>query len=393
MKGKKIYIKVIFFIIGVLTCCEIIGNKTDRTDKMQSWVESANLSDQASSEELYKAALEEDTLVIYSVSSRVFDVKTRFEEEYPELTVDIRDVRGDDIVEMVLNNYEKKDYACDLVICSDCDGSLYKKLIEPGVVYPYIPWDIASNVKDGHAERELVFLGEAMMFIYNNEIFESQPIENLWELTEAAYKGKIIMANPLSSFSTYGFCSALITESEAMEKAYMDYCGEVLTVPEGKCAGEIFWERVAPNIIFTNSSDEVMEGVGNSGSDGVWIGIMISSKMRYQDIGYHLSPIYELEPFSAVYTPNSVTIAGGSKNINSAKLFIRYLLGETDGKGEGLLPFSTVGTWSSRTDVEDGNPIPLREMDIVYLNKEFIYDNRTKMCTFWEELLKENVVE
>ncbi len=393
MKGKIIVIEVIFFMIGILTGCAVIENKTDRTDEMQSWVESANLSDQASSEELYKAALEEDTLVIYSVSSRVFDVKTGFEEEYPGLTVDIRDVRGDDIVNMVLNNYEKKDYACDLVICSDCDGSLYKKLIEPGIVYPYIPWDIAPNMKDGHAEHELVFLGEAMMLIYNNEIFESQPLENLWELTEAAYKGKIIMANPLSSFSTYGFCSALLTESETMEKAYTDYCGEVLTVPEGKCAGEIFWEKVAPNIIFTNSSDEVMEGVGNSRSDGSWIGIMISSKMRYRDLGYHLSPIYELEPFSAVYTPNSVTIAGGSKNINSAKLFIRYLLGETDGKGEGLLPFSTVGTWSSRTDVEDGNPIPLREMDIVYLNKEYIYDNRTKMCTFWEELLKENVVE
>ena len=293
---------------------------------------------------------------------------------------------------MVLENYRNENYVCDLVICSDCDGSLYKELIEPGIIYPYIPWDIAPNMKEGHTDKELVFLGEAMMFVYNDEVFETQPVENIWELTEDTYKGKIIMANPLSSFSTYGFCTALVTESDKMEKSYEDYFGEPLLVPEGKCAGEIFWEMAAPNIIFTNSSDEVMEGVSNGGTDGICIGIMISSKLRYRELGYPLVPVYDLNPFAAVYTPNSVMIAGGSKNINSAKLFIRYLLGETDGTGEGLNPYSTVGTWSARTDVADGNPVPLSEMDVIYLDKEYIYNNREKMLTFWGKLLKENVV-
>ncbi len=392
-KHKIILIAVIALSIALLTSCAKKENKTSRAEEMKAWLECANLNDHDSPEELYQAALEEDTLVIYSVSSRVFDVKESFEKEYPGLTVDIRDIRSGDIVKMVLSDYEEDNNVCDLVVCSDCDGSLYKKLIEPGIVYSYIPWDIASNMKEYHADRELVFLGESMMLFYNNEVFESQPIRNIWELTRDAYKGKIIMANPLSSFSTYGFCASLIAESEAIAKAYEDYFGEVLSVSEGKCAGEIFWEKAAPNIVFTNSSDEVMEGVGNTGSDAIWIGIMISSKMRYQELGYHFSPIYELAPFSAVYTPNSATIAGGSKNVNSAKLFIRYLLGETSGKGEGLLPFSTVGTWSARTDVPDGNPIPLNEMDVIYLNKEYIYENREKMIMFWEEALKENVVQ
>lgn len=390
---RKLIITFIALSLGLLTSCAEKENKISRTEEMKSWAESVHLYDHASPEELYQAALEEDTLVIYSVSSRIFDVKESFEKEYPGLTVDIRDIRSGDIVKMVLSDYEKYNHLCDLVICSDCDGSLYKELIEPGIVYPYIPWDIAPKMKEGHVDQELVFLGESMMLFYNNEAFESQPIWNIWELTEDTYKGKIIMANPLSSFSTYGFCTALITESEAIGKAYKDYYGEALSVSEGKCAGEIFWEKAAPNIIFTNSNDEVMEGVGNSGREGIWFGIMISSKMRYQQLGYHLSPIYELAPFSAVYTPNSVTIAGSSENINSAKLFIRYLLGETNGKGEGLLPFSTVGTWSTRIDVEDGNPIPLNEMDVIYLNKEYIYENRKKMIEFWEELLKKNVVQ
>lgn len=393
MKKKIVIITVIVLSLGLLTSCTKIESGKSQAKEMAAWSESVNLSDRTSPEELYRAALEEDTLVVYSVTSRIFDVKKSFEKEYPGLTVDIRDIRSNDIVDKVLKNYEKGEYACDLVICSDCDGSLRKELIDPGIVYSYIPWDIAPKMKAGHTDGELVFLGESMMIIYNNEVFKSQPIDNLWQLTQDSFKGKIIMANPLSSFSTYGFCTSLIAESEAMEKAYEDYFGEVLQVPDGKCAGEIFWEMAAPNIIFTNSSDEVMESVGDSEGDGIWLGIMISSKLRYQELGYNLSPIYELAPFSAVYTPNSVTIAGGAKNINSAKLMIRYLLGETNGKGEGLLPFSTAGTWSARTDVPDGNPIPLSDIDVIYLNKQYIYESREKMIRLWEELLKENVVQ
>ena len=81
------------------------------------------------------------------------------------------------------------------------------------------------------------------------------------------------------------------------------------------------------------------------------------------------------------------------QNINSAKLFIRYLLGETDGKGEGILPFTTLGTWSAREDVADGDIVPLSQLDVKYLNKKFIYENRQNIIEFWETILKENVTQ
>ena len=351
----------------------------------------ANLTDTLTKEELYEAALLEDTLVIYSVSSRVFEVKESFEQEYSGLTVEIKDIRGEDIVSMLQNNYEQENYACDLVICSDCNGTLNRELLEPSILYSYIPPDIAPNMKEGHADHELVFVGEALMFFYNDNIFYEQPIHNIWELTEEQYKGKIIMANPLSSFSTYGFCSAVLGEPEKITKAYEDYTGEALNVPEGKTAGEVFWEQAVKNIVFTNSSDEVLEGIGGVGTDDYWIGIMISSKMRYQDLGYHFAPVYRLKPFSAVYTPNSITIAAGSPNVNTAKLFVRYLMGETDGTGEGIKPYMTTGTWSTRVDVEDANEVPLSEIDYLEINKEYLYENMDAMSDFWNELLKENV--
>lgn len=391
MTRKRWIIMTLLLLMLIVTGCSQKENNNDQIEKMQKWLTEANLSGTESAEELYHAALEEDTLVIYSVSSRVFEVKESFEQEYPGLTVEIKDIRGEDVVSMLLDNYDTENYACDLVICSDCNGALTCELLEPGILYPYIPWDIAPKMKEGHADNDLVFVGETIMFFYNEQVFDEQPIQNIWELTEEQYKGKILMANPLSSFSTYGFCSAVLSESVKLTQAYEEYAGETLSVPEGKTAGELFWEQIAKNIVFTNSSDEVLDGIGGMGSDDYWIGIMISSKMRYQDLGYHFAPIYRLNPFSTVYTPNSVTIAAGSSNVNAAKLFVRYLLGETDGTGEGIKPYWTKGTWSTRVDVEDANEVPLCEIDYLEINKEYLYENMDAISDFWTELLKENV--
>jgi len=393
------YIVLIFAILVgltiILTGCSERSINDSQSEYMKRWLVGAELNTEQSPEQLYQAALKEGTLVIYSVSSRVFDVKESFEKEYPGLIVEIKDIRSNDVVRQMKSNYENENYACDIVLCSDCDGSLYTELIQPGIIYSYIPKDIEPMLSEEHTEGEgkLTFMGEAIMAFYNSEIFTKSPIKNIWELTENKFKGKIIMANPLSSFSTYGFCAMLIKEADQFEAAYEQYTGKTLEVSDRKNAGEIFWEQVATNIVFTNSSDEVLEGIGNSGRDGMMIGFMLSSKLRLQEMGYNFEPIYTLEPFSSVYTPSCVMISGGAKNVNSAKLFIRYLLGGADGTGEGLQPFSTKGTWSVSTDVPDGNDVPISQIDMLPIDEEYIYENREYIASFFEKILMENVGE
>lgn len=50
-------------------------------------------------EELYEAALKEDTLVVYSTTTRIYKVKESFEAAYPGLTVEVYDTRAHDMVE------------------------------------------------------------------------------------------------------------------------------------------------------------------------------------------------------------------------------------------------------------------------------------------------------
>ena len=55
------------------------------------------------------------------------------------------------------------------------------------------------------------------------------------------------------------------------------------------------------------------------------------------------------------FLPRCISVTGGAKNINAAKLFIRYLTGDADGKSIGHEPFNTAGTWSVRRDIPDGD--------------------------------------
>jgi iron(III) transport system substrate-binding protein len=172
-----------------------------------------------------------------------------------------------------------------------------------------------------------------------------------------------------------------------LAQAYQDYAGTPLEVPDGKNAAEVFMQRLVQNVQFSNSSDEVVEAIGSASGTGHF-GFMISSKQRLQAVGYHVEPIYKLNPFSGSYASTSVMIAGGAKNVNSAKLFIRWLLGETDGTGEGYKPYQTAGTWSPRTDIPDGNDVPQSEIDLLWLDKDSMKENRAYIMGFCESMLK-----
>ena len=80
-------------------------------------------------------------------------------------------------------------------------------------------------------------------------------------------------------------------------------------------------------------------------------------------------------------------IAGGSKNINSAKLFIRWLFGEADGHGEGYAPYLQSGAWTVRSDVRDDTGVRIEELNLLRLDYSYLYENREAFLVLWEELV------
>ena len=67
--------------------------------------------------------------------------------------------------------------------------------------------------------------------------------------------------------------------------------------------------------------------------------------------------------------------------------------GETDGTGEGLVPYLTVGTWSTRWDVPDGNVVPLSDMDVIDMDKDALYENKQQINGLLSQILKERITD
>ena len=387
---KKRMILLTILIEGLLLTAGCNSRNTISPDKgMDNWLEEANLTAEETPEELYQKAWKEEPLVIYTITTRITEVKKSFETQYPGLYVEVQDVRSTEVIDMVKDNFNSGRFDCDIVICNDNNAELSEELIDTGMIYPYIPYDIAPKLKEGHGDGQLYFLDEAQILFYNSARYSQAPIKNIWEMCEAEYKGKIYMPSPLRSFSTYGFWAMVLSKPDEVAQAYADYAGAPLNVPEGKTAAEVFMEQLVQNVYFTNSSDEVAEAIGSEAGTGL-LGIMISSKQRLEAVGYHMQPINRLNPFCGVYASTSVMIAGGAKNINSAKLFIRWLLGEADGTGEGYKPYQTAGTWSPRIDIPDGNDIPQSEMDLLWPDMNFMKINKSYLSEFFKDILKDH---
>ncbi|MBE7008666.1 MAG: extracellular solute-binding protein [Ruminococcaceae bacterium] len=338
-------------------------------------------------EDLYAKALREDVLIVYTVSTRVTATKEAFEKAYPGLCVEVRDLRSPDLVDAVEKNHNEGLSACDVVLCNDNSGEFKARLVDTGIVVPYLPADLAAHWKEPASGGVLPFVYEAELLFYNGDRYDACPIDNLWALTEERWAGRVYMPNPLRSFSTYAFCGATFAHGDELAAAYRDYAGEALAVPEGSSAAEVFWERAARNIVFTNSSDEVVEALGNGSAD---FGVMVSSKLRLRGVGYALEPIWRLNPFAGCRTSFAAMLAADAKNVSCAKLFLRFLLGEADGTGDGYRPFCTAGTWSVRDDVPDGTETPLERIDLIVPDQDELIARRAEMERFWTETIRAN---
>lgn len=355
---------------------------------METWLMNAHLDAEETPEELYEKALAEDTLVIYSSSTRIMDVKDSFEAQYPGLTVYIKDTRSVDLVDVLKQEFLDGNYNCDIVLCSDDNGVISQELIPEGIVYKYVPYDIADKIRPENDTATLPLVAEIEMAFYNTEVYDAPPVKNWWELTEERFYGKVVMPNPIKSFSAMGLVGMTIKNSDVMAQAYRDLYGTELELKDGETAGEAYWRMLMGNgLILVNSSDEVVELVGTPSLTDPPIGIMVSSKLRMSDVGFNIEPIYEMEYFAGTYTPNSIMIAGGSKNINSAKLFIRWILGETDGQGEGFKPYLQKGAWSVRSDIQSDSDRSLDELEYFPLDPEYIYDNLDDITDYWLMLM------
>jgi iron(III) transport system substrate-binding protein len=386
---KKTILLLLFLSLALsLSACG--GEKGSLENPMAQWEEKANLTAEETPEQLYAAALNEDTLVVYSTSSRMLDVAASFQKQYPGLFVQVADIREYELYEKLREDFDAGTTQCDVICSADGRGMMTHEFVPDGVVYKYTPYDMKDKFIDNADDEVLMLANEAAMLYYNDTYYDEQPVTNWWELTEEQWRGKVTMPNPARSQTTMAAFGTFIKESDAMEKAYEERYGKPIELPNGESAGEAFVRELVENdVVIVNASDEVAEAVGAPGTASATLGIMVSSKMRLKAIGYNLHYCEEMAPFDGVATPINIMMTGGAKNVNAAKLFIRWVLGETDGTGEGYKPYLQSGAWSMRTDVASDAPVQPEDLELIYIDREYIYAHKDDISSLWEQLMIE----
>ena len=343
-------------------------------------------------EELYELAKEEGKVVLYSISSRCVKVKESFEAQYPGITCEVYDISQNELLEKVTREYEAGVRNADVIHLKDQEGSIYTEMILGGMVHNYYPDDIVATIENtNYTKYAMPLYIELSQWFYNAETYpDGPPIDSWWDLTRPEWKGKFMMQNPLNDMSLLANLTAFTQYPEVLAEDYEREFGEPITLSD-KCptaAHEFFKRLVENDIIYTSSSDEICEAVGTTGQADPPVGYASSSKIRKNESdGWVLAPINML-PNTGIPAQNNMYIVNECPHPNAAKLLVRWMAGESDGKGGGFSPFNTLGGWPVRNNVAlaEGST-PLEELRVAPFDPEFIYQSFPQFNDFWISII------
>lgn len=366
------------------------GGGTDASKpggKNSEWAEKAGMYKTETVDELYEKAKQEGKVVVYSQSSRIKDVKASFEAKYPGIKVDAYNMTTNDIVEKVIREQGAGVFNSDVIFVKDAAGTVSTELTSKGLVHKYMPKDLTDKMVEPYKSKSpgLVPYVSLRAFYYNTEVYKEAPVKNWWDLTTPEWKGKVILEDPIQSADTMDLFLSIVQHADEMKQAYKEKFGKDIELNGTENAGYEFFKRILKNDpILVKSSDEAVDAVGAKGQSKPPIAVSASSKQRdIVEKGLKVATTYDIKPRLSVVGTNYLYVANNAPNPNAAKLMIRWLAGEADGKGEGFKPFNVQGSWSSRSDNGRTDQPSLDKIKVWDYDADYFYNNFIKFREFW----------
>lgn len=378
-------------IAALVVCAVVAISAAGAAPKTQAaWIAAAALDAPDTVDQLYAAAKKEGKVVVYSMSSRIKNVKADFEKKYPGVVVEAYDMRNTEIFEKVEREHSAGIFNADVIFAKDSDGTMSNNFFKTGVVFSYVPKDIGAKLDEEFKTPGLATYTEMKVVFYNTEVWQKAPIDSWWDLTRPEWKGKIMTTNPTAAIETIGLFCSFVLHADEMAAAYKQEFGEAIKLSPGvENAGYEFLKRLAGNdLVLTNSDQEVVDAIGAAGQKNPPIGIATSSKVRDKSKGLKLGIILDLKPRTSTKNPAYLNIVGGAPHVNAAKLLIRFMAGDSDGKSAGFTPFNVEGAWPTRKDMPSYDKSSLEAMKLWSEDYDYNYFNSEKIISFWLSLKK-----
>ena len=383
---KKEIIVAMLIVVSVLGCISCSKKPAAQNSQTSEWAKKVELYKDETPEELYEKAKKEGNVVVYSISARMKKVKESFEKQYPGVTLEVYNLPTNEVLEKISREYDSGIRAADVIHIKDQDGSLYLDYVQKGKFHNYKPADIIKHIDPKYCERAMPFYMELNEWFYNDEAYpDGPPITSWWDLTKPEWKGRVLVTNPLDNHSHMCIYVGLVLDADALADDYKRVFGEEITLHGTENAGYEFLKRFMENDpVFISSSSEMVEAVGTRGQERPPLAYASSSKMRERkEKGYALQVVSQIKPHTGLSGLNTLYVVNEAPHPAGAKLLIRWLMGEADGKGEGFKPFNTIGGWPLRDDVKAVDPIPLSDINIQDIDKTEIYYKLRDVSDFW----------
>ncbi len=377
--------------------------------EMDAWLKEAKLGPYEETpqnwDEIEANAKEEGEVVVYSASSRIAKVADAFMAKYPEIKVTYFDLGSVQTVEKTVLEQDAGLYNADIVTTGG-SGQVIHELLGNNRIVNFVPDTVADEIPDEYKYPVLVRILEGIVFLYNKEAYDQEPISNIWELTTPEWKGKVVIKNPLASLSNLMGVSTIVQHADEMDKAYQDFAGKPLELHDGvPDAGYEFLYRLLDNdLIILKSGSKVAEAAGKPGQTNPPIGITSFTYIRYNESKEFVNDVMkDLNPVQIIIYPTYTAIARQAPHPNAAKLFTAFLLGSpdinpdtvleppyTEGKAAdllwGLAPYYEPGSKSPRNDV----PLPKGgeawdDLEGWMVDPDFMWFESPKVKDFWTQ--------
>lgn len=301
---------------------------------------------------LYEAGKKEKEVNIYSYSSRVFKFGKTFEKKYPGIKVNGFDIDSPEMVTKVLAEQAAKNYVADVIFLKD-PATVVHELYNRKFVFGYVPSDLKKLISERYRKPLLVHHASVDALIYNNEKVSAPPVDSLWDLTKAEWKGRFIFPDPLKMSEFVEVLGAIVAHSREMAAEYERVFGKKIKLsPRVENAGYEWILRILKNdLIIMGSTNDVAKAVGLSDQANPPVGFTAFSRLRDKKKNPKLKfdVMYDVKPVMGISTDVVIGIVNQAKHPNAAKLLIHWMMGDEKG-GQGYAPYYVLGNFAVRTD-------------------------------------------
>lgn len=354
---------------------KVVENEWGIANKMNDGSESADV--------LYELAKQEGKVVMYSISSRCAKVAESFNAQYPGVVMEAYDLGSEEILEKVIREHEANIQNADVVHCKDMGGSVYNELVLNNIFHNYYPDDISAHIDETYKEYAMPLYIELLNVFYNYELSDGPPITSWWDLTKPEWAGKFYFTSFTGTSDYSAVFTAFTMHADAFAEDYEKVFGQKIEYTCGiENAGyELIYRLLKNQPLYVENVDNALEGMCTA--TDLLIGWGPSSKLRNNaSKGWKLA-IVDITPYTGIPAQNNLYIVDNCPHPNAAKLLVRWMLGESDGTGEGNAPWRSLGGWTVRDDVKDDEGQPaLSELNLCDDDLVYIYDNVSEVIDF-----------